>query len=138
MPRRDIIHGAVKNALARDGWTVTDDPLFLEFGDEDMYVDLGAERLLGAQRGADRIAVEVKSFAGTSPLTDLHNALGQYQIYFAVLERIDPARKLFLALSKSVYDELSEMETFRLVTERFGVSLLIVNIGEQEVESWKP
>lgn len=58
MPRRDIIHEAVKNALVKDGWTITDNPLFLEYGTEDMYVDLGAERLLAAERGTERIAVE--------------------------------------------------------------------------------
>jgi hypothetical protein len=46
MPRKDAIHDAVRNALIKDGWTITKDPLFLEYGEEDMYVDLGAERLL--------------------------------------------------------------------------------------------
>lgn len=49
MPRKDAIHDAVKTALTKDGWQVTDDPLFLEHGDDDMYVDLGAERLLAAE-----------------------------------------------------------------------------------------
>jgi hypothetical protein len=40
MPERDIFHNAVKNALVKEGWTITDDPLFLEFGGVDMYVDL--------------------------------------------------------------------------------------------------
>jgi hypothetical protein len=39
MPERDIFHDAVKNALVKEGWTITDDPLFLEFGVVDMYVD---------------------------------------------------------------------------------------------------
>ncbi len=137
MPRKDIIHEAVKNALVKDGWTITDDPLFLEYGAEDMYVDLGAERLLAAKRGTEQIAVEIKSFVGRSALSDLHNALGQYQIYLAVLEKTDPRRKLFIALSKSAYDDLSEMDTFDLVVERFQVALLIVRITEEEVELWK-
>lgn len=29
MPERDIFHDAVKNALIKEGWTITDDPLFL-------------------------------------------------------------------------------------------------------------
>lgn len=29
MPRKDRIHEAVKNALVKDGWTITDDPFRL-------------------------------------------------------------------------------------------------------------
>ena len=137
MPRKDIIHDAVKSALIKDGWSITNDPLLLEYGAEDMYVDLGAERLLAAQRGTEKIAVEIKSFLGPSPVTELHNALGQYQVYLAVLEQNEPDRKLYIALSKSVYDGLLEMDTFELVVQRFQVALLVVRISEEEIELWK-
>jgi XisH protein len=55
MPRRDIIHQAVKNALIKDGWTITADPYLLEYGAEDLFVDLAAERLLAAERGTAKI-----------------------------------------------------------------------------------
>jgi hypothetical protein len=71
MPRRDIIHDAVKTALIKSGWTVTDDPYFLKYGDEDMFIDLAAERLLAAERAGQKIAVEIKSFIGRSPINDL-------------------------------------------------------------------
>ncbi len=32
MPARDKVHDIVKNALIKDGWTITDDPLTLKFG----------------------------------------------------------------------------------------------------------
>ena len=41
---KDIIHNAVKNALIKDGWTITDDPLTLTYEDATVFVDLGAER----------------------------------------------------------------------------------------------
>ncbi len=137
MPRKDNIHDAVKNALIRDGWTITNDPLFLEYGEEDMYVDLGAERLLAAERGTERIAVEIKSFQGLSALTELHNALGQYQVYYAVLEQTEPDRKLYIALSKSAYDELQKMETFALVVARYDVALFVVRIADEEIDLWR-
>ena len=62
MPARDIYHANVKNALIKDGWKITHDPLKLELGGKDMYVDLGAERLLAAEKGGEQIAVEIKSF----------------------------------------------------------------------------
>ena len=39
----------MRNALVHDGWTITHDPLHLRWGTKDMYVDLGAERFLGAE-----------------------------------------------------------------------------------------
>jgi hypothetical protein len=58
-------------------------------------------------------------------------------VYLAVLERVEPDRKLYIALGKSAYDELTGMETFELVVERFGVSLLIVRIADEEVDAWR-
>ncbi len=54
MPVRDIYHDAVRRALIKDGWTITHDPLRLDWGGKDMYVDLGAERLLAAEKGEQR------------------------------------------------------------------------------------
>jgi hypothetical protein len=54
MPARDRLHEHVRNALVQDGWTITHDPLHLRWGAKDMYVDLGAERFLGAEKGAAR------------------------------------------------------------------------------------
>jgi hypothetical protein len=38
--------------------------LVLKLGRRDLLVDLGAEKLLAAEKNNDRIAVEVKSFIG--------------------------------------------------------------------------
>ena len=64
MPQRDIYHDVVKNALIKDGWTITHDPLILPYGGRNLYVDLGAEVPIGAEKDDRRIAVEVKSFSG--------------------------------------------------------------------------
>ena len=69
MPAKDKYRDAVRNALEKDGWTITDDPLHLVWGKKDMYVDLGAERVLAAENQGRRIAVEVKSFLGVSKMT---------------------------------------------------------------------
>jgi hypothetical protein len=45
MPTKDIYHEAVKKALIKDGWIITNDPLVLQFGGVDLYVDLGAEKM---------------------------------------------------------------------------------------------
>jgi hypothetical protein len=76
MPAKDFYHETVKTALIKDGWTIT--PLPLRVGNRDLFIDLGAEKLLIAQRAQQKIAVEVKSFISPSPIADLEQALGQY------------------------------------------------------------
>ena len=81
MSARDKVHYQVVNALVKDGWTITHDPLNVRWKKRRLKVDLGAERLLAAQKGAEQIAVEIKSFISKSDLDDLYNALGQFLLY---------------------------------------------------------
>jgi len=67
-----LYHDVVVRALEKDGWIITDDPLYLKYGDRKMYVDLGADQnTLAAERQSRKIAVEVKSFLSTSPVSDM-------------------------------------------------------------------
>jgi hypothetical protein len=60
MPARNIHHDAVIQALQADGWTITHDLFLIPYGDRRLFIDLGAERLtIGAERGTERIAVEI-------------------------------------------------------------------------------
>ncbi|GAX45208.1 XisH protein [Tolypothrix sp. NIES-4075] len=77
MPARDRYHKNVKNALIKDDWTITDDPLHLKWGKKDLYADLGAQRLLVAEKGVQKIAVEIKTFGGDSEVADIEQAIGQ-------------------------------------------------------------
>ena len=82
MPARDIYHAAVTKALTADGWTITNDPLYLAYGGRELYVDIGAERVtIAAERDNQKIAVEIKSFLSPSPVSDLQEAVGQSEIY---------------------------------------------------------
>ena len=81
MPAKDIYHDAVRNALIKEGWEITHDPLVLKWGLKDLFVDLGAERLLAARKENQQIAVEIKSFTGPSDILELEKALGQYVVY---------------------------------------------------------
>lgn len=90
MPKRDMYHTAVKQALIKDGWTITHDPLTLSSGVHNLYVDLGAERVLAAERDGEQIAVEIKSFVGQSEVADMEQALGQYLLYRSLLGATSP------------------------------------------------
>jgi len=92
---KDIIHEPVKNALIKDGWIITDDPLTLKYEEVRAYVDLGAERLIAAERQNEKIAIEIKSFVGRSVIHDLEVTLGQYILYLNLLKVLEPDRKLY-------------------------------------------
>lgn len=87
MPARDLFHNVVRTALEKDGWTITADPLILTIGLRSVFVDLGAEKLIAAERGSEKIAIEVKSFLGPSPISDLENAWGQFFLYTRALQK---------------------------------------------------
>jgi hypothetical protein len=72
---KDLFHDAVRNALIKDGWQITEDPLFLKIGGVELYIDLGAEKLIAAERKNEKIAAEIKSFINPSSLTDFHLAI---------------------------------------------------------------
>ncbi|MFQ5630481.1 MAG: XisH family protein [bacterium] len=136
MPARDIYHECVKNALVKDGWTVTHDPLRLSWGAKDMYVDLGAERLLTAEKQEQKIAVEVKSFIGASEINDIEDALGQYFLYRSVLTRTEPERVLYIAINEEVFDEVFEEPLGQLLLEDYKIALLVFNSQEEVITKW--
>ncbi|WP_242044683.1 XisH family protein [Anabaena azotica] len=75
MPKLDIIHNAVKNALIKDGWAITHDPYVIQYRRTTLYADLGADRAIAAQRDEQKLVVEVKSFISASKIQDLKEAL---------------------------------------------------------------
>lgn len=138
MPARDRYHQQVRNALTQDGWTITHDPLRLQWGLKDTFVDLGAERLLAAEKDHRRIAVEVKSFVGLSEMEDLEQAIGQYIVYHDVLSRVEPERELFLAVSEAVFVNLFEEPIGRLLMENHRVRLLVFDPQTEVIRRWVP
>lgn len=97
MAAKDLLHFQVRNALLKDGWTITDDPFVIEYEDVKLKADIGAEKVLAAERNERRIVVEVKVFGGASFFNDLHRATGQYCNYRALLEESAPEREIWLA-----------------------------------------
>lgn len=136
MPARDIFHQAVKRALAREGWAITHDPLHIDFGGFDFFIDLGAETLLGATREGRQIAVEVKSFAGASTLSEFHAAVGQFVNYRLVLGKSDPDRTLYLAVADFVWDNLFGSEFGQLAIEAHRLKLVVFDESREVITQW--
>jgi hypothetical protein len=136
MPSLDIYHDLVKTALQAEGWTITSDPYFLSVGGTELYIDLGAEKLIAAVKQNQKIAVEVKSFTGKSQITEFYGALGQYLTYQQGLKIVEPDRKLYLAIPKIAKDEVFSLGlTQQLITE-LKIKLLVYSLAG-EIILWE-
>lgn len=136
MPARDSYHETVKQALIRAGWEITHDPLRLQWGMRDMYVDLGAAELLAAEQQGRKIAIEIKSFIGPSELEDLRNALGQFMLYQTILETTEPDRALYLAVREATYLAIFEEPVGQLLMQRYQLRLIVFHPEHAEILQW--
>lgn len=137
MSARNIYHDAVIRALTADGWTITDDPLRLSYGGKDVFVDLGAEKsAIGAEKAGRKIAVEIQSFLGDSPVNDLHRAVGQYEVYRMLLEATDPDRAIFLAVPGRVHEEFLSEKFGRLIVGGLRLRLLTFDEEREVILQW--
>jgi hypothetical protein len=138
MSAKDRLHDVVKSVLQKDGWTITDDPLTLRADSfTDLFIDLGAEKLLAAERGDQRIAVEVKSFLGQSAVNEFHAAVGQFINYRYALADLEPERSLYLAISLNIYNDFFTRPFIQSVVERSEIKLLVYNVEKEEVVQWQ-
>lgn len=133
---KDRFHDVVKEALIADGWRLTHDPFPLDYGDVQMQIDLGAERLLAAERGAEKIAVEVKSFINPSAISEFHTAVGQYLNYRRALRKQDAERLLYLAVPNSTYEEFFRLRFVEEGVAEYQISLLVYDSEQRRVEQW--
>lgn len=138
MAARDIYHNTVINALTKDGWLITDDPLSIKWGQKDLYIDLGAEELVAAEKNQRQIAVEIKSFVGASEVEDLKNALGAHILYHDVLAVVQPQRQLYVAIREEVYYALFEEPIGRILVENQRIQLILFDPEQEVIVRWIP
>lgn len=101
-----------------------------------MFIDLGAEKFLAAEKQGEKIAIEIKSFVGTSEIEDLKNAVGQYVLYQNVLQITEPERKLYLAVREPVFNELFEKAIGKLLLDKHIINLLVFNSDQEVIVRW--
>jgi len=134
---KDIFHDAVKNGLEKEGWVITDDPLRIRAGRVDMRIDLGAEKLIAAEKGEEKIAVEIKSFVTPSNISEFHTAVGQFLNYRVALEEQQPDRVLYLAVPLGAYKTFFNLPFVETIIERFQLSLLVYEPKNEVILEWK-
>jgi hypothetical protein len=133
---RDLIHEPVRKALENAQWNVTDDQYTVVYAEFIVYADLAAERIIAAERGKQKIAVEIKSFIRPSAVQDVKDALGSFQMYQAFLAEIEPDRKMYLAISDRAYHDVFRLEAVQLLMRRYPIPLIVVDVERKEIVEW--
>jgi len=137
MPARDFYHNEVRNALIKDGWTITHDPFPMKLGSADLFVDLGAEKVIAAEKGNDKIAVEIKSFLGKSIIAETQGAIGQFIMYQEVLAEYEIDRILYLAVEEEVFYNTFSEAMRNLLLNRLNLKIIIFNAEEEKIVKWQ-
>jgi hypothetical protein len=119
-------------------WTITHDPLKLSVRRRKLYVDLGAERLLAAEKGLRKIAVEIKTFTGPSDVRDLEDAVGQFVVYEHALRRTEPDRSLYLAVPEPVWQLVFDDSLGEILIDDHVLRVVTFDPAKEEITRWIP
>ena len=133
---KDIYHNLVREALELEKWSITDDPLYLYFGKRKVATDLGAEKWIVAEKGKQKIAVEVKSFITLSVVNEMHHSVGQLDFYRFILDKQEPDRILYLAMPQDAYDELMEEPLIEEFFKLHNVKFIIFDTQKPIIRQW--
>lgn len=98
-----------------------------------MYIDLGAESIIAAEKSGRKIAVEIKSFLGSSTISEFYGALGQFLSYLLALEVQHHGRILYLAVPLDAYDQFFRLEFGQLAIQRYRLKLLVYHAESEEI-----
>lgn len=132
---RGKFHFIVREALENDGWVIKNDPFIARYGERKIEIDLEAEMIL-AEKGIERILVEVKSFLTASAFYEFHGALGQYKNYSRILKLIGETSSLYLAMPEDVYNVLLNDDFGRLTIEEENLKLILFRPLEKDISKW--
>ena len=138
MPAHDIYHDVVRTALEKDGWTITDDPYILRTDLINYEVDLGAEKMIAANKAETKILVEVKSFLRQSKAYEMHTALGQFNTYLLALQKQEPDRRLYLAVAKEVHVGFFTQPFIQELIAHYHVNLIVFDPEQALIDQWMP
>ena len=133
---RDIFHDRVRESLEQDGWTITDDPYRIELDTATFQIDLAAKKMIAAEKGKEKIAVEIKSFLNPSAVTDFYGALGQFLSYRLVLRQVEPERVLHLAIPLDTYEEFFQSTFARLAVDEYELKLIVYDSKKGGTIQW--
>ena len=134
---KDFFHEIVKEALIKEDWIITDDPLtLLSRAEGGISTDLGAEKIIVAERGLTKIAIEVKSFINPSLIHDFLRASGQYNGYNVVIKYKEINRILYLAMPIFAYEKLINYDFVNAIIENLSIKFILFDEQEKTIMKW--
>ena len=134
---KDKFHEAVKQALQKEQWTITEDPLRFQYGNVKFQVDLALERIVAAEKEGEKIAVEIKSFLNPSAVTDFYPALGQFLSYRLGLSATEPERILYLAVPLDAYETFFQLEFTQEAIQLYQILLIVYDPVNEVIVQWR-
>ncbi|MDY7004957.1 MAG: XisH family protein [Cyanobacteriota bacterium] len=137
MAAKDTFHNQVKSALQKEGWRITHNPLYINFAEVEIYIDLGAERLLAAEKDGRKIAVEIKTFLKPSAVCEFHTVLAQFLNYRFALQAEDPRRILYLAIPVEIYETFFARRFVQLISQEYQLKLIVFDSVNEEILQWQ-
>lgn len=136
MPRYDVYHEPVKQALLQDGWRITDDPFLIEYKGLRLYADLGAEKPIAAQKAGQHIVIEIKVFGSASLVSELQKAIGQYGMYRLYLQQTHPTHELFLAIPDDIFADFFQEAAVQDIVTHYQMKLLVFDPATPKIVQW--
>jgi XisH protein len=134
---KDLFHDAVKNALLKEQWTITADPLKIKIDGVKFEIDLAAETVMAAEKEERKIAVEIKSFLNPSTITDFHAALGQFLNYRLALQMTEPDRELYLAVPVETFTSFFQERFIREAVNLYQIKLAVYEPEKEVIIEWR-
>jgi hypothetical protein len=132
MPALDRHHNIVKNALVKDGWTLTDDPFTVLLPERFLYIDLRVEK----EAKQIAILVEIKGFEMASQVEALAAAIGKYNLYQSALEISSVTEKLYLAVPLAAFHGIMSETLGQQLIKQHNVRLLVFDPETEEIVQW--
>jgi hypothetical protein len=133
---KDLFHDAVKQALIREQWVITADPLKIKIEGVKLEIDLAVEKVFAAEKEGQKIAVEIKSFLSPSTITDFHAALGQFLNYRLALQMREPDRTLYLAVPIDTFESFFQEPFIQEAIKLYQVKLIVYNPIQEIITAW--
>ena len=91
---------------------------------------------MAAEKGTEKIAVEIKVFGSVSNFSELQKAAGQYQMYAVYLQEIEPERKVFLAISADIYNDFFQRPSVKFFVDKINIKILVFDSEKEEIVQW--
>jgi hypothetical protein len=136
MARKDLYHDIVKVALQKEGWVILKEHLDISVGRIGLFADLEAEAVYVAERKGEKIVVEIKTFRGQSLVTNMHEALGKYEMYEVALRFVRPELTIYLAIPSTIYHDFFQEILIQEVVKTKKVNLIVYNVEDETIEKW--